>query len=62
VTPARSELFADPERREQFGRPQLIKQTGAPPTSSGLPLFTVADAVSLITGANFVIDGGITTL
>lgn len=61
-TPGTASFFADPEVRRALLEPQLVARTGVPEDVTELAAFLASDAAGFITGANFVVDGGLTAL
>jgi NAD(P)-dependent dehydrogenase (short-subunit alcohol dehydrogenase family) len=59
---ARSYPGREAEMFEQLSRTQPIGRMGQPGEIASLALFLCSDAAAFITGANYAIDGGFTTL
>lgn len=61
-TPGTAEQFAAPEVRETLSGGNLIPRPGQPAEVVDLAVFLASDAASFITGANFVVDGGMSAI
>jgi len=59
-TPGTAALLADPAVRGALVAQNLIPRVGVPEDVVALALFLASDEASFITGANFVVDGGMT--
>ena len=59
-TPATERLFADPALRPLLLEDNLIQRPGRSADVVDLAVFLASDDASYITGANFVVDGGMT--
>ncbi len=60
-TPGTAELLAMPEVREALLEQVAIRRVGMPQDIVGAAVYLASDEASYITGANLVIDGGMTT-
>lgn len=61
-TPAIAELLSDPDVRAAAVRQNLIPRLGVPADVVSLAVFLASDEASYITGADFIIDGGMTAV
>jgi meso-butanediol dehydrogenase / (S,S)-butanediol dehydrogenase / diacetyl reductase len=61
-TPAIADLLAVPEVRAEVVSQNLIPRLGTPADVVGLAVFLASDAAGFITGADFVVDGGMTAV
>lgn len=62
VTPGTADLLAIPEARDALLAQHLIPRLGQPADVVGLALFLASDEAGYITGADFVVDGGLTAV
>jgi meso-butanediol dehydrogenase/(S,S)-butanediol dehydrogenase/diacetyl reductase len=60
ATPATARLSADAELLSSILAPLLVKRLGQPADISALAVYLASDESSYVTGADFVIDGGLT--
>jgi meso-butanediol dehydrogenase/(S,S)-butanediol dehydrogenase/diacetyl reductase len=60
ATPATARLVADEELLNSILAPLLIKRLGEPVDVAAMAAYLASDESSYVTGANFVIDGGLT--
>ena len=60
AVPATARLTADDDLLKSILAPLLIKRFGQPADVAALALYLASDESSYVTGANFVIDGGLT--
>jgi meso-butanediol dehydrogenase/(S,S)-butanediol dehydrogenase/diacetyl reductase len=60
ATPATASLSANPDVLNAILAPLLIKRLGEPADVAALALYLASDESAYVTGANFVIDGGLT--
>ncbi|MCK9902631.1 SDR family oxidoreductase [Frankia sp. Cpl3] len=61
-TPGAAEQFAVPEVREALFGGDLIPRPGQPVKVVDLAVLLASDEASFITGANFVVDGGMSVI
>ena len=61
-TPGTAELFANPAVRDAVISQNLIARLGQPRDVVDLAVFLASDEASFITGANFVVDGGMSAV
>jgi meso-butanediol dehydrogenase/(S,S)-butanediol dehydrogenase/diacetyl reductase len=62
VTPGTAELLAAPEVRNALVGQNLVPRLGTPADVVGLAVFLASDEAGYITGADFVVDGGLTAV
>jgi meso-butanediol dehydrogenase/(S,S)-butanediol dehydrogenase/diacetyl reductase len=62
ATPATEGLFVDDDTRRRIVDPLLIKRLGQPVDVASLAFFLSSDESGYVTGANYVIDGGLTAI
>ncbi|MBZ4521871.1 SDR family oxidoreductase [Mycobacterium avium subsp. hominissuis] len=62
VTPGTADLLAIPEARDMLVAQQLIPRLGQPTDVVSLAVYLASDEAGYITGADFVIDGGLTAV
>jgi meso-butanediol dehydrogenase/(S,S)-butanediol dehydrogenase/diacetyl reductase len=62
VTPGTAELLAAPEVRDALVSQNLVPRLGTPADVVGLAVFLASDEAGYITGADFVVDGGLTAV
>jgi meso-butanediol dehydrogenase/(S,S)-butanediol dehydrogenase/diacetyl reductase len=60
ATPATADLFTDPDTLNTVLAPLLIKRLGHPTDVAAMALYLASDEAAYVTGANLVIDGGLT--
>lgn len=60
ATPATTQIFAERDMLDSVLAPLLIKRLGEPADVAALALYLVSDEASYVTGANFMVDGGLT--
>lgn len=60
ATAATAQILSDPATLDAVLQPLLIKRLGTPDDVAALALFLVSDEATYITGANFLVDGGLT--
>jgi meso-butanediol dehydrogenase/(S,S)-butanediol dehydrogenase/diacetyl reductase len=60
ATPATRGLFAEKDMLTAVLAPLLIKRLGQPSDVAALAIYLASDEASYVTGANFMIDGGLT--
>jgi NAD(P)-dependent dehydrogenase (short-subunit alcohol dehydrogenase family) len=61
-TPGTAAFFADPQIRAALVGHNLVPRPGVPMDVVALAVFLASDAASWVTGANFVVDGGMTAV
>jgi NAD(P)-dependent dehydrogenase (short-subunit alcohol dehydrogenase family) len=61
-TPGTADFFSKPEVRAALLAPQLVQRVGQPTDVIELAVHLASDAASFITGANFVVDGGVSAI
>lgn len=61
-TPAIADLLADPEARAAVVSQNLVPRIGTPADVVGLAVYLASDEAGFITGADFVVDGGMTAV
>ncbi|MGX1675502.1 SDR family NAD(P)-dependent oxidoreductase [Streptomyces sp. NPDC055400] len=61
-TPGTAAQFADPAVRDALTAQLLVPRPGLPRDIVGLAAFLASDEASYITGADFVVDGGMSTI
>ncbi len=59
-TPATAAMMQDPQFRDAFVAQHMVKRAGRPEDIAYCALYLASDEASWVTGANFVIDGGLT--
>lgn len=62
VTPGTADLLAVPEARDALVAQHLIPRLGQPEDVVSLALYLASDEAGYITGADFVVDGGLTAV
>jgi NAD(P)-dependent dehydrogenase (short-subunit alcohol dehydrogenase family) len=62
VTPGTADVLAVPEVRDALVAQSLIPRLGMPADVVGLAVFLASDEAGYITGADFVVDGGLTAV
>lgn len=62
VTPGTADVLAMPEVRDALVAQSLIPRLGMPADVIGLAVFLASDEAGYITGADFVVDGGLTAV
>lgn len=62
ATPATAHVWANQETLDAVLSPLLIKRLGQPADVATLALYLASDESSYVTGANFVVDGGLTAV
>jgi NAD(P)-dependent dehydrogenase (short-subunit alcohol dehydrogenase family) len=61
-TPATELMLQNPKYKEAIERQTPLRRVGRPEEIAAVALFLASDEASFITGANIVVDGGITAL
>jgi NAD(P)-dependent dehydrogenase (short-subunit alcohol dehydrogenase family) len=61
-TPGTAAFFNDPDLRDHLLANNLIKRPGLPADIVSLALFLASDEATFITGADFLVDGGVMAL
>jgi NAD(P)-dependent dehydrogenase (short-subunit alcohol dehydrogenase family) len=62
VTPGTADVLAVPQVRDALVAQSLIPRLGTPADVVGLAVFLASDEAGYITGADFVVDGGLTAV
>jgi meso-butanediol dehydrogenase / (S,S)-butanediol dehydrogenase / diacetyl reductase len=62
ITPGTADVLAVPEVRDTLVAQSLIPRLGMPADVVGLAVFLASDEAGYITGADFVVDGGVTAV
>jgi NAD(P)-dependent dehydrogenase (short-subunit alcohol dehydrogenase family) len=62
VTPGTADVLAVPEIRDALVAQTLIPRLGMPTDIVSLAVFLASDEAGYITGADFVVDGGLTAV
>jgi NAD(P)-dependent dehydrogenase (short-subunit alcohol dehydrogenase family) len=61
ATPATAELFADPGVQQAMAAVNLVPRAGQPEEVVAVAAFLASDEASFVTGADWIVDGGMTT-